>query len=110
MIYINYKVIYFDLAATSDSSPHSPFPNGYSMMSPYLPPNTSSYLDSSSEGVCGSISGVNGGSGPPGSHHSNHPPPPHMVSQCYDRHRFIYIHSQYESVSFVFGYNFKKRY
>ena len=68
------------------------------MMSPYLPPNTSSYLDSSSEGVCGSIVGVNGGSGPPGSHHSNHPPPPHMVSQGYDRYRFIYIHSLYESV------------
>jgi hypothetical protein len=66
-----------------NSSPNSPFSNGYSMMSPYLSPNTSSYLDASSDGVCGSIVGLNGGIGPPGSHHSNHPPPPHMVSNTY---------------------------
>merc|ERR1712226_179589 len=51
------------------------------MMSPYLPPNTSSYLESSSDGVCGSIVGLNGGGmgPPPGTNHSNPPPPPHMV-------------------------------
>ena len=53
------------------------------MMSPYLSPNTSSYLDSSSDGVCGSVVGINGGIGPPGTHPSNPPPPPHMVSQVY---------------------------
>ena len=58
------------------------------MMSPYLPPNTSSYLDSSPDGICGSISGHNGGIGPPGPHHSNPPPPPHMVSQGYFKTEF----------------------
>ena len=68
------------ISVNSNSSPNSPFSNGYSMMSPYLPPNASNYLDASSDGVCGSIVGLNGGIGPPGSHHSNPPPPPHMVS------------------------------
>ena len=55
------------------------------MMSPYLPPNTSSYVDSSADGGCGSVViGMNGGIGPSGTHPSgNPPPPPHMVSQGY---------------------------
>ena len=79
IIYLNKSLI---ILVTSNSSPHSPFHNGYSMMSPYLPPNTSSYLESSSDGVCGSIVGLNGGGigPPPGTNHSNPPPPPHMVS------------------------------
>ena len=58
-------------------------------MSPYLPPNTSSYLDSPTDGVCGSIFGLNGGSIPPGTHHSNPPPPPHMVSPGYLEHKMV---------------------
>ena len=79
IIHLNKSLI---ILVTSNSSPHSPFHNGYSMMSPYLPPNTSSYLESSSDGVCGSIVGLNGGGigPPPGTNHSNPPPPPHMVS------------------------------
>ena len=87
---------------SSNSSPHSPYPNGYSMMSPYLPPNTSSYLDSSPDGGCGSIVGLNGG--PPGPHHSNHPPPPHMVSKrLYLRRRKIVTNQETKLSVYLFN-------
>ena len=57
------------------------------MMSPYLPPNSSNYLDSPPEGIGssggGSIIGANGSmvGHTTETHPPPPPPPPHMVSQ-----------------------------